>query len=39
MIWRLLFALISVAVLTALLYMQQADSGGAEGIAAEYGSG
>lgn len=38
MILRLLFALGSVAVLAALLYLQDADSGGADSGAAEFGS-
>jgi len=38
MMYRLLFALISVAVLAALLYLQDADNGGGEGAAAEFGS-
>lgn len=38
MIIRLLFALCSVAILAALLYLQDADSGGADSAAAEFGT-
>jgi len=38
MIIRLLFALGSLAVLAALLYLQDADSNGADSVAAEFGS-
>jgi LPS export ABC transporter protein LptC len=38
MIVRLLFALGSVAILAALLYLQDADGGGADSVAAEFGS-
>lgn len=38
MILRLLFALGSVAILAALLYLQEADSGSSDSVVAEFGS-
>jgi LPS export ABC transporter protein LptC len=38
MMVRLLFALVSVAVLAALLYLQDSDNGGADSIATEFGA-